>query len=75
MNQKNLRQNNGKNSKKKVYSFRLSVDNINKFNKKIGYGSRSKIVEILISNYLKKEKGEKIHHPPNSKLNLVKTGV
>ena len=46
----------GKKSRRKVYGFSLSEDNVNEFNKKIGYGSRSEIVNNLISDFVKKGK-------------------
>ena len=43
----------GKMFKKKIYSITLSESIVNKFNKKIGYASRSKAIEKLILNDLK----------------------
>ena len=43
-------------SKKKTYSFNLSIDNINQFTDKIGLAPRSKVVDILISNFVNNKK-------------------
>ena len=43
-------------SRKKVYAINLSVDNVNKLENKIGYNSRSKIVNELISDFVNKKK-------------------
>ncbi len=43
----------GKNFKKKINSITLSENIVNKFNKKIGYTSRSKVIEELILKDLK----------------------
>ena len=45
-----------KKSRKKTYSFNLSVDNVNQFTDKIGLAPRSKVVDILISNFVNNKK-------------------
>ena len=42
------------NGKKKICSFNISEDSNNKLTKKVGYNNRSKTVDNLISNYVKK---------------------
>ena len=44
-------------SKKKTYSFNLSIDNINQFTDKIGLAPRSRVVDILISDFVDNKKG------------------
>jgi len=56
-------------SRKKIYAFTLSEDNILKLENKIGYNSRSKIVNELISNFVKRGKGfEKSTNPKTTRL-------
>jgi len=43
-------------SKKITYTFTLSPDNVKKLEDKIGYNSRSKIVNELISDFVNKKK-------------------
>jgi len=38
---------------RKTFAFSLRPELVEKFNKKIGYGSRSEVVEELISQYVK----------------------
>lgn len=40
--------------KKRVTTFNLTEENLNKFNEKIGYASRSKVVDNLISDFVNK---------------------
>ena len=50
-----------KKSKKKTYSFNLSIDNVNQFTDKIGLAPRSKVVDILISNFVNKKERSARH--------------
>jgi len=43
-------------SRKKVYALYLTEDNIKNFENKIGYNSKSNIVDILISNFVNNKK-------------------
>jgi len=49
--------------RKKIVAFNLSVDNINKLENKIGYNSRSKIVDNLISNFVNKKGPHRCRDP------------
>jgi len=40
--------------KKKTITCNLSEDNLNKLNEKIGYASRSKVIDNLISDFVNK---------------------
>jgi len=67
-------QKNGKvcTGKKKTYSFSLSIDNINQFNGKIGLAPKSKVVDILISDFVDKRNSLSLttrhtHHKKTSK--------
>ena len=47
-------------SKKKIYTFTLSPDNVKKLEDRMGYGSRSKIIDILISDFVDNKKESEI---------------
>ena len=49
--------------RKKIVAFNLSEDVINDFNNKINYNSRSKIVDDLIFDFVKKGKGSQGRNP------------
>ena len=53
------------------YSFSISEDVIDKLNDKIGYGSRSKVIESIISHYLDNKK-TLIPIPGSRSMNLGK---
>lgn len=46
----------GKKERKRIYAFNLSENVVNKLNDKIGYASRSKALEKIISKWLAKAK-------------------